>query len=114
MKAYEDGDAVVLLITKDRGVDDQRIRADVERLRGQPDVAVFTTRASDVADYSRITEGVNVDRAPALVVIRPKRYSDGSMPTATVSYGFRNDESVQQAVDDALYPGRTDLPFYPN
>ena len=35
------------------------------------------------------------------------------MPTAVVSYGFRGARSVEQALDDALYKGPTDLPYYP-
>jgi hypothetical protein len=69
-------------------------------------------RAKDVAGYSRITQGVGVNRAPALVVVRPRDVS-GSVPQAQVSYGFRNSQSVVQAVHDALYTGRDNLPYSP-
>jgi hypothetical protein len=111
--AYEANDAVVLLVTKRNGIDDQDVLRAVNGLHGEVDVAVFSTLAKDVARYSRIAEGVNVDRAPAMVVIRPKSLSDSTMPEATVAYGFRSDASVQQAVQDALYKGNTNLPFYP-
>jgi hypothetical protein len=49
---------------------------------------------------------------PALVVVRP-RGSGGDAPQATVSYGFRDAQSVAQAVRDALYTGRDDRPYHP-
>jgi hypothetical protein len=44
--------------------------------------------------------------------VRP-RSKGVSMPEAQVSYGFRNSQSVVQAVHDALYKGRDNLPYYP-
>jgi hypothetical protein len=111
--AHERGDVVVLLVTRYRAIDDRKLEAHVNRLRGRSDVALFSTLAVDVARYSRITQGVDVDRTPALVVIEPKRLADGPLPAATVSYGFRGAESVDQAVRDALYRGRENLPYYP-
>ncbi len=46
-----------------------------------------------------------MNRTPALVVVRPKSLTDGPMPTAIVSYGFRGPGSVEQALEDALYDG---------
>ena len=65
-------------------------------------VAVFGTRASGIARYTRITQGVNVDRVPALVVVRPQ---GGGTGVAEVRYGFRSADSVVQAVRDVLYRG---------
>ena len=49
------------------------------------------------------------------MVLRPKNLSEGAaQPTATIEYGFRGPESVNQTVEDALYKGRDDLPYYPN
>jgi hypothetical protein len=110
--AWKSGEAVVLLVVKSGGIDDRMVRDSVESLRGEAGVTVFVTEAKHVARYSRITQGVGVDRAPALVVIRPRRES-GAVPEAQVSYGFRNSQSVVQAVDDALYSGRDDLPYSP-
>jgi hypothetical protein len=106
VSAYEDGKAVVLLIAKQKGIDDRAVRGSVERLRGRSEVALFVVPAKDVARYARITEGVQLDRVPAIVVVRPKRLSEG-MPEATVSYGFRGPDSVDQAVEDALFDGKT-------
>lgn len=111
--AYEGGDVVVLLVTRYRAIGDRKLEAQVNRLRGRSDVAVFSTLAFDVARYSRITQGVDVDRTPALVVVEPKRLAQGPLPGATVSYGFRDAPSVDQAIRDALYEGRENLPYYP-
>jgi hypothetical protein len=112
--AYDAGDAVVLLVVNNNGIDDRRVKTMVEALEGHPEAAVFVTEVHDVADYSRITEGVNLNRTPALVVVRPKSLTDGPMPTAVVSYGFRGAASVEQALEDALYKGPDDLPYYPS
>jgi hypothetical protein len=111
VKAYKSGDAIALLIVRGGAIDDGMVRGSVERL-SREGVAVFVARAKDVARYSRITQGAGVDRAPALVVVRPPKES-GAVPQATVSYGFRNSASVVQAVHDALYSGPDDLPYYP-
>ena len=112
ISAWKKGDAVVLLIVRGGGIDDRLVRGSVDSLSKDPGTAVFVARAKDVARYSRITQGVGVDRAPALVIIRPPKLS-GPVPEAQVSYGFRNSQSVVQAVHDALYNGRDDLPYYP-
>jgi hypothetical protein len=109
--AWKHGDAIVLLIVRGGGIDDRLVRGAVRTLNGDPGTAVFVSRAKDIARYSRITQGVGVDRVPALVVVRPRRES--SVPEAQVNYGFRDSQSVVQAVHDALYSGRDDLPYYP-
>ncbi len=112
VKAYADDKTVVLLVLRRQGIDDDRLRRDVERLRGRSDLALFVTNAGHIARYSRITQGVDVERVPALIVLRPRRLTQGT-PTASLSYGFRGPESVDQAVRDALYKGPRDLPYYP-
>jgi hypothetical protein len=112
VSAWKSGDAIALLIVRGGGTDDRLVRGSVESLSGDASVAVFVARAKDVARYSRITQGVGVDRAPALVVVRPRSES-GSVPQAQVSYGFRDSQSVVQAVHDALYSGPDDLPYSP-
>src|SRR3954447_10152382 len=112
IKAWKGGDAVALLIVRGGGIDDRLVRSSVESLSGDAGVSVFVARAGNVARYSRITQGVGVDRAPALVVVRPRRES-GSVPQAQVSYGFRDSNGVVQAVHDALYGGPDDLPYSP-
>lgn len=112
VRAYESGDAVVLLISKKDGIEDKRLREDVEQLRGLENATVFSTDSRTVARYSRIAQGVDLDRVPALVVIKPRRLTGPGLPEASVTYGFRTPQSVAQAVRDALYKGR-ELPYHP-
>jgi hypothetical protein len=112
VSAWRRGNAVVLLVVRPAAVDDRLVRDSVDSLSARSGVAVFAVRANRIARYSRITQGLGVDRVPALVVVRPKRLS-GSVPQAQVSYGFRNSQSVVQAVQDALYAGKDDLPYSP-
>jgi hypothetical protein len=111
VKAWQNGDAIVLLIVGG-GIDDKLVQGSVRSLNRNANVAVFVSRAQHVARYSRITQGVGVDRTPALIVVRPRAES-GSVPEAQVSYGFRDAPSVVQAVHDALYKGPDDLPYSP-
>ena len=37
----------------------------------------------------------------------------GSVPEAQVSYGFRDSQGVVQAVHDAVYSGKDNLPYSP-
>lgn len=113
VQAYDQGKVVVVLIVRNIGIGDRKLRSTVQSLRARSDLAVFTTRAAKIADYSRITQGVEVSRVPALIVIRPKKLNDGPLPIASVSYGFRSEASVNQAVENALYSGPSDLPYYP-
>ena len=110
--AWKRGDAIALLIVRGGGIDDRLVRSSVESLSGDSNVSVFVARAKHVARYSRITQGVGVSQVPALVVVRPRSRS-GSVPQAQVSYGFRDSQSVVQAVHDALYAGRDNLPYSP-
>jgi hypothetical protein len=112
VSAYENGDTVALFVYRRGGLDDTALASSIVRLRGVNGVAVFTTRAKGVARYSRIVGGVDLDRPPALVVVTPRSVSAGGLPSASVSYGFRDFESVAQAVHDAGYDGK-DLPYYP-
>jgi hypothetical protein len=108
--AFAKDDTIALLVYDPKATADKQIKQYTEALASD-DVAVFEVEAKDIAKYSRITSGVSVSRAPALVVIRPRSLTD-NVPTATVSYGFRNEKSVEQAFKDARYDGET-LPSYP-
>ena len=101
--AHESGQAVVVLLVHPTSPEDRLLEREVRGL-GVPNTAVFVVPASDIAHYASITQGVNVDRTPALIVIKPKSAS-AEQPQAIVRYGFRNPESVVQAVVDALYVG---------
>ncbi len=102
--AYASGRAIVLLVVRPQGIDDRLLADATTVLAGRKDVAVFVATADRVATFSRITQGVSVDRVPALIVVRPKGLSDGT-PSAQVSYGYMGPQSVVQAVDDAMYDG---------
>ena len=110
VKAHESGDVVVLLITQEEGLEDAQLRKNSESIRGRGDTTIFTTDVKDVARYSRIAEGVTLDRVPAIIVVHPIEGKGGgeavAMPDATVSYGYRGPESVTTAVEDALYEGK--------
>ena len=110
--AWKRGETVVLLIVRGGGIDDRLVHRSVRLLSADHGVAVFVTRAGKVARYSRITEGVGVSQAPALVVVRPKRIT-GPTPEAQVDYGFRDAQGVVQAVHDAVYTGKDNLPYSP-
>lgn len=97
--------AVALLVIDPKGISDKKVRSFTERLEGRDDVAVFVVKAKKIARYSRITQGVQVSQTPALVVVSP-RSRKGSELVASVSYGFRSPQSIDTAVDSALYEGK--------
>jgi hypothetical protein len=109
--AWKADQTVALLFVHDGGIDDRLVRRASARLNGMSGVTTFVVPADKIANYATITEGVGVDRVPALVVVGPKRL-DESVPTASVTYGFQNGESVEQAVIDAGYEGPT-LEYHP-
>lgn len=109
--AYASGDTVVLLFVHDGGIDDAMVERATAGIEGEPGVALFVVPARQVARYAAVTVGVEVNRVPALVVVRPRHLS-GDIPEATVDYGYQTSEGVQQAVRDASYEGR-ELPYHP-
>ncbi len=109
--AFEANRTVVLLFVRNGGIDDEIVKGAVERLGSLGDVSTFVVPADRIARYASITQGVAVDRVPALVVVTPKKVDDG-IPTASVTYGFQSPASVVQAVVDAGYEGRT-LDYHP-
>jgi hypothetical protein len=109
--AFDANRTVVLLIVKPGGIEDRMVASTVRRLATLPTVSTFVVPADRIAHYSAITQGVRVERVPALVVVRPKNL-DGGVPTASLSYGYQSPQSVVQAVVDANYRGRT-LGYHP-
>ena len=111
VKAYESGDVVVLYLMQEKGVEDELVKKHVELLRSRGDTTVFVTNVKDVSKYSRIAEGVSLNRVPAIIVLKPlegklAKGESAPLPAATVSYGFRGNSSVIQAVRDARYQGK--------
>lgn len=111
MDAWNANQTVVLLIVHDGGIDDDIVKLASSRVSGMPAATLFTVPASEIARYASITQGVGVDRVPALVVLGPKKLNQ-AVPTASVSYGFQDGDSVEQAVIDAGYKGPT-LEYHP-
>jgi hypothetical protein len=112
LRAYRHGEAIVLLVRRAGGIDDALVGDFVKPLRTLPQVKVYVTKARHIARYSWLTQAVDVSELPAIVVLRPRKLSHGT-PTAAVSYGFRDADSVLQAVKDALYRGPTHRPYHP-
>ncbi len=111
MAAWKANQTVVLLFVHDGGIDDDLVKLASSSLEGMAGVTAFVVPASHIARYAAITESVGVERVPALVVLRPRRL-DQSVPTASLSYGFQDAESIVQAVIDAGYKGPT-LEYHP-
>lgn len=112
VRAHRSGHAVVLFVAQKDGIEDSKLLAPVMALAKRTQTTVFVTDSKRVARYSRIAEGVDLDRVPALVVIAPKRQDQGGFPMASIAYGFRGAEGVKQALADALYRGKS-LPYHP-
>lgn len=111
VSAFNAGDTVAILFVRDGGIDDRLARRTVGRLESMSGVATFVVPSHELARYVSIAQGVDLNRVPALVVIRPKSLSHGYDP-ASVLYGFQSPESVVQAVVDARYRGGT-LAYHP-
>lgn len=109
--AFDSDQTVALLFVRAGGIDDRLTKAAATRLDGMSGVAPFVVPVDKIARYASIAQGVNLNRVPALVVIRPRRLSNG-VPTASVRYGFQSPESVVQAIVDAGYQGPT-LSYHP-
>jgi len=108
--AHEHGDTVVLLVVKPSGIDDRMVVQASSTLLGEPGVALFVVPVDNLARYAAITQGVGLDRTPALIVMRP---GDSGQAQASIQYGFQTPESIVQAVSDARYRGPT-LTYAPN
>ena len=85
LAAYDSGKTVVLLIVDRGGIDDRLVTVASSLLAEVPDTATFVVPAGQIARYAAITVGLDVNRVPALVVMRPKRLSGGT-PQASVDF----------------------------
>ncbi len=111
VSAFNAGDTVALLFVGNGGIDDRLVAGAVNRLESISKVATFVIPTRRLARYVSIAQGVDLNRVPALVVIRPKSLSKG-YDAASVHYGFQSSESIVQAVVDARYRGGT-LAYHP-
>jgi hypothetical protein len=102
--AYASNKTVVLVIANNGEIDKRLIAVTTKQLEGSPDAALFVVPARQIARYGAITLRTDVQRVPALVVMRPRHLSGGT-PQASVSYGYQSAQAVDQAVRDASYNG---------
>ena len=109
--AVDSGDTVAILFVRDGGIDDRLVKEAVGKLENFGYVATFVVPTHQIYRYVSISQGVDLSRVPALVVIRPKNLSHQYDP-ASVHYGFQSAQAVVQAVVDARYHGGT-LPYHP-
>jgi hypothetical protein len=109
--AVDAGETVAILFVRDGGIDDKLVTEAVGKLDAVGGVATFVVPTHQIVRYVSITQGVDLTRVPALVVIRPKNLSHSYDP-ASVQYGFQSAQSVVQAVVDARYHDGT-LPYHP-
>jgi len=110
--AYDAGRTVVLLIVHDGGIDDRVTAAASVYADTVPNTELFVVPARHVARYAAVTVGLEVNRVPALIVMKPRRLS-GGVPQASVDYGIQTPQSVVQAVRDASYNGPEET-YHPN
>ncbi len=102
--AYDSGKTVVLLVVHGGGIDDRLTALSATTLTALPEVALIRVPVEQLPRYASVTVGLDLNRVPAVVVMKPKQLS-GGIPQATVDYGFQTPESLVQAVRDAAYNG---------
>lgn len=102
--AYDSGKTVVLLVVHDGGIDDRLTATSATALAAMPEVALIRVPVKQLPRYAAVTVGLDLNRVPAVVVMKPKRLS-GGIPQATVDYGFQTPATLVQAVRDASYNG---------
>jgi hypothetical protein len=102
--AYDSGKTVVLLVVHDGGIDDRLTAKAALALTTLPEVALIPVPVKRLPSYAAVTVGLDLNRVPALVVLKPKRLSEG-IPQAIIDYGFQTSQTLVQAVRDAAYNG---------
>jgi len=83
LSAYDANRIVVLLIVRKGGIDSAFTAQASALLKAAPKVALFVVSAKHIARYAALTIGLEVNRVPALVVLRPKRLSRGTPQART-------------------------------
>jgi hypothetical protein len=110
VSAYESGDTVVLLVVQDKGIEDKPLKREVEALRDHENTTVFVTDAKNVGKYSRVAQGVQLDRVPAIIALKPvgklAKGEQAPMPEASITYGYMGPGGVEQVLGDARYKGK--------
>ncbi len=108
--AFKSGDVVVLLVVQEKGIEDKRLEREVNALRSHDNTSVFVTDAKNVGKYSRIAQGVKLDRVPAIIALKPvdpkAKGGDLPLPEASITYGYMGPGGVEQVLGDARYDGK--------
>jgi hypothetical protein len=93
-KAFADHKVVVLFF-HGSGADDAATAASVRDVKSSSHgkVAVFSDKLSNLADYRRIVEGLDISQAPSIVVV-------GRHLTAPLLQGFVDPGSLRQVLAD--------------
>ena len=73
----------MLLITGVGGIDDSKLRSVAPKVAAAGDVALFQTKARNVARLLPDRQGVDIDRVPALVVLAPMGVTGDGPPVAS-------------------------------
>lgn len=102
--AYDSGQVVVLLVVHDGGIDDKLTSRTSGAIEAMANTTLIRVPLEQLPRYASITVGLELNRVPALVVMRPKKLSHG-VPQASVDYGFQTSQTAVQAVRDASYSG---------
>jgi hypothetical protein len=108
--AYEANKVVALLFVRNGGIDDRLVAKYADLLRStfgptadhRLDYSVIPVKK--IAHYGAITLGLGVQRVPALIVLRPKKLSEGKLE-GSVFYGYQTPSSIAQALVDSVYHG---------
>ena len=111
-RAYKSSKTIALLVVRGGGVDDRFVAVAARSLAQLPEVDLIVVRAKHIARYGALTLGLDVERVPALIVVRPRRLSGGVLQ-ATVDYGYQSPQSLVQAVLDVSYKG-PEPAYHPN
>lgn len=86
---------IVVLYFGARGADDSATAASVKELKASTGkgVAVFMDRITNLADYRRVVQGLDVSQAPSIVIVDRSR-------KGTLLEGYIDAGSLRQAVAD--------------
>ena len=111
-RAFAADQTVVLLFVRDGGIDDRMVTATSSGSSGFAGSPPSSSRPTRSPATRRSPQGVDVNRVPALVVVRPKQPRPRRPDRLGPATASRAPQSVVQAVIDAGYKGRT-LDYHP-
>lgn len=101
--AVDTGQPFALFVYRTGAIEDKRVGESVRRQSAVQSVELFEVPVADVARYTAVTQGVNLDRTPALIIVKPG--AAGAAPTGSVTYAFQSPAAIEQIFRDAGYDG---------